>query len=145
MAPDVSMTMQIDETTEAKISNYVSLSQLYLQNSNKMIQKKEYSKAGEMIWGAVAIVIKAIGIRYGERTKNHKEIINLAKRIALQSQDNDLREGIVKYAGGFHANYYENFIEPEDFSIYFEKSMESYKKLIALLLQQGTPSQRTST
>ncbi len=125
-----------DNVLMEKITEYVSLSELYLKNANDMIRKKEYSKAGEMVWGAVATIIKAIGILYGRRTKNHREIIDLAKSISLQLNDKELLEGIVKYAQGFHANYYENFIEPEFFTDYYEKSISAYNKLIAILFKK---------
>jgi len=44
-----------------KVEEYVSSSQSYLNEADGMLKKQDYSKAGEMLWGAVAALIKAIG------------------------------------------------------------------------------------
>ena len=118
-----------------KITNYLSLSNLYLKNADGMIKKKEYSKAGEMLWGGIAELLKAIGIVYGRPISKHKELIKIAKYISLMENDDNLRDAIVRYAHSLHANYYENFIEPEEFGEYYAIVVKAHSRLLEIIMR----------
>lgn len=112
----------------------MSLSRTYLENAEKMISEKEYSKAGEMLWGAIATLLKAIGIMYSKPIRNHRELIEIAKYIALVENDEELRKAIVQYAQALHANYYEEFIDMDEFPKYQIEVMKAYDKLFQLII-----------
>jgi len=118
-----------------KIHKYISLSKLYLKNANEMIKKEEFSKSGEMLWGAISTLLKAIGMKYNKPIKNHKSLIQVAKYISLAEGDKELKDSIVIHAQALHANYYEGFIDKEEFPYYYEKMITAYGKLYNLIME----------
>lgn len=99
-----------------------------------MISENEYSKAGEMLWGSIATLLKAIGIMYDKPIRNHRKLIEIAKFIALVDNNEELRKGIVEYAQALHANYYEDFIDIDDFPKYQIEVVKAYDKLFQLII-----------
>lgn len=107
-----------------------------------MIRKKEYTKAGEMLWGAIAELLKTIGIMYGKPVKNHKELIGIAKEISLENEE--LRKAIIHYAQGLHANYYEEFIDIDVFPEYWRESLKAYEKLFKIIIEKHGKIENTT-
>lgn len=62
-----------------QIQELYNRSLLYLGNSNELIKKKEFHKAGEMSWGAIVLLLKAVGLIYNYSTGGHKKLIILRK------------------------------------------------------------------
>ena len=98
-------TPKYDQDMMEKLENYISLSKEYFKNAEVMKEKQEYSKAGEMFWGAVAELLKAIGMIHGKPMKNHEELIKLAKYISIIKNDVKLRGEVVNYAQALHASF----------------------------------------
>jgi len=122
-----------------KVEEYVSSSQSYLNEADGMLKKQDYSKAGEMLWGAVAALIKRLEIMRGKPVKSgHYELIKAAKEIAELMQDEKLRKTIVKDASALHANYYEDFIDIDEFPEYWNTVTEAYSKLMEFLFANYT-------
>jgi len=71
---------------------------------------------------------------HGKPVKNHKELIKLAKEIAL-NKDKELKDDI-KEAEKLHVNY-EEFIDKEEFPRYYEAAMRAYSKLFNILLHDN--------
>lgn len=91
-----------------------------------------------MLWGAIATLIKAIGTMYGKPVRTHGELIKAAKEIAELMQDQELKKAIVKDASALHSNYYEDFIDIDDFPEYWYTVTEAYSKLMEFLFTNYT-------
>ncbi|NVM30987.1 MAG: hypothetical protein HWN65_19255 [Candidatus Helarchaeota archaeon] len=118
-----------------KIEHYINQSKVLLKNANLMVKKQEYNKAGEMLWGAMTSLLKAIGIMHNKPIRNHKEIIKVAKFIALIKNDKELNEAIVNSGQTLHANFYENFLDLEVFKEHQEKVIKGYNTLFKIILE----------
>ena len=46
-----------------KIQEYQINARHYYENSRETLQKKEFGKAGELLWGAIAEIVKAISLK----------------------------------------------------------------------------------
>jgi len=123
------------EIQREKITKYISLSKIYIRNADLMIKKREYNKAGEMLWGAIAELLKGIGIIHDYPIRTHKELIKIAKYIALNKNDKELDEAIVNHGQALHANFYEDFLDIEVFKKYRESVLEAYNKLFKIILE----------
>jgi len=116
-----------------QIHKYVSHSKTYLKNAELLSKKKEFHKAGEMLWGSIALLLKAIGLIYDRPTGNHKQLIKLAQHIYIITNDVDLRNGIKQYGEALHSNFYQHFIDEEGFYKHRTPVIESYNKLFQIL------------
>jgi len=103
-----------------QIHKYVSHSKTYLKNAELLSKKKEFHKAGEMLWGSIALLLKAIGLIYDRPTGNHKQLIKLAQHIYIITNDVD-------------SNFYQHFIDEEGFYKHRTPVIESYNKLFQIL------------
>jgi len=65
-------------------------------------------------------------------------LIKAAKEIAELMQDEKLRKAIVKDASALHANYYEDFIDIDEFPEYWNTVTEAYSKLMEFLFANYT-------
>lgn len=118
---------------QARVFEYVKNAEKYLANADELLAKKEYAKTGEMLWGAIAELIKALGMIYEKNLPGHGILIEFIKRVANSLRDEELRRLVVERAQALHANFYENFIEVEDFPAYYNDAHKAYKKLYGVL------------
>ena len=118
---------------QAKVLEYVKNAEKYLVNANEMLAKKDYNKSGEMLWGSTAELIKALGMVYGKNLPNHRLLIDFIKKAAILLRDDELRRLVVERAQALHANFYENFIEVEDFPAYYNDVHKAYKRLYEVI------------
>lgn len=109
---------------------YVKQSLLYLDNARDEIERQEYEKASEFLWGSVAEALKAVlMVRKGLRIKSHGEFWSLARELAKELGD----EGVYttfREADSLHSNFYEVRLEKED----VESSFERIRLLVGRLL-----------
>jgi peptide methionine sulfoxide reductase MsrA len=99
----------------------------YLKNAEENLGKNELSKAGECLWGAVAEFVKAIAILSDHTANSHKKLRRIAYQLGLQKE--------MKIAEKLHVNYYENFLDKEEFFEYYEKIQALIKKLQNILYE----------
>ncbi len=105
----------------------------YLANADALLAKKDYANAGEMLWGAIAELIKALGMICEKNLPKHGILIDFIKKVAISLRDEELRRLVVERAQALHANFYEKFIEAEDFPAYYNDARKAYKKLCEVL------------
>ena len=81
------------------------------------------------MWGAIAELIKAIGVLYGHPPTGHKEIVETGKRMALELEDQKMFKFIDREAQALHANFYEGFLSEEAFADHYLAILDLATKL----------------
>ncbi len=70
-------------------------------------------QGSEKMWGAASHAIMAVAQQRSWPYGNHRAMVNAARRIADELNDDGLRAGLAA-AQHFHANFYHGFMENED-------------------------------
>lgn len=85
---------------------YALQSRHYLENSQSAIELGELEKAGEFLWGSMALAIKAVAAFKGIELRSHRLLWDYAKEVSR-----DLREESIftafRDANSLHSNFYE--------------------------------------
>jgi Archaeal PaREP1/PaREP8 family. len=118
---------------QARVFEYVKNAEKYLVNASEMLAKKDYNKSGEMLWGSIAELIKALGMVHGKDLLTHRIRIDFIKELAISLQDDELRRLVVERMRALRANFYWNFIEVEDFPAYYHDACKAYKRLYEVI------------
>ena len=105
----------------------------FLDDSDLEFDAGDTLQASEKLWGAAAHAIMAVARQRGLEHGTHRTLINAARRIA-DEMDNDLlrsemRLGILA-AQHFHSNFYNGTMEPED----IEYDRPLVHRFVALML-----------
>ena len=77
----------------------------FLADSDREFDAGETLQASEKLWGAAAHAIMAVAQQKGLEYGTHRTLINAARQIADQEDDERLRTGILA-AQHFHSNFY---------------------------------------
>ena len=85
----------------------------FLTGSDRDFVAGETLQASEKLWGAAAHAIMAVAQQRGLEYGTHRTLINSARQIADQEDDERLRTGLLA-AQHFHSNFYNGTMEPED-------------------------------
>lgn len=99
-----------------------------------ILNKCEYNKAGELLWGSIAEAAKALYLKYtGRPINNHNKIRSALDELCLQYNDIGFSRDWNKAADRFHVNFYETFMEKDEF-------LETYEngKLLLTFIQSLT-------
>ena len=118
---------------QARVFEYVKNAEKCLANADELLAKRDYAKTGEMLWGAIAELIKALGMIYEKNLPKHGLLIDFIKKVSISLRDEELRRLVVERAQALHANFYENFIEVEDFPAYYSDAYKAYEKLYGVI------------
>lgn len=108
---------------------------LYLANASEAISKGEYSKASEMLWGAVTQEIKKLAAYKGIRITTHGEFFEFMRAVSKQVGDHSLYEAFATL-NVLHSNFYDPAFPDVDFPGYHQKALDFLKRLEALLIDQ---------
>lgn len=109
------MTAQIAGTQNQaknmqKAEKYAKLSLHYSLNAAKFLKLKEYEKACEMMWGAMATILKAIAARDGIHIKKHNDLWGFAEKTAKKTNDTEIYTSF-SLASNLHTNFYESELD----------------------------------
>lgn len=110
------------------LARYLEGSSLYQRNADLLLRQGDRAKAGEMLWGAVAELLKAIGLLYGRPVGGHAELIALTKSLAVGRQDPEMVR-LVKAAEKLHVNFYEHHLDDEEFSDHWHLGVRALASL----------------
>ena len=121
----------------SKWSHYVKLSDLYYKNAESYARADEFSKATELLWGAIATATKAVAASQGRKLTAHRQgdssleafVTALSK---LQRNDQLLNDFLDAQA--MHRNFYEG-----DMSRAYEKKYFSLARRLIAALYQNLP------
>jgi uncharacterized protein (UPF0332 family) len=111
---------------------YLDLSKKYLGQAWEMLREGNYAKAGEMLWGATAEMVKALALQRGIELKSHGEIWEYIAKLSEETEDKEILK-LFHVANGLHTNFYENWMPPkvvEEDAKFVETLIEKLKELI---------------
>jgi hypothetical protein len=108
-----------------KIAGYKGASKRLLLESEK---QKDLRQASEKLWGAAALVVKAVAEKRGWEHDGHADLFKVVNRLTKITRDPGLWSPF-QVANSLHWNFYENQMTSED----IEKGREDVKKFIEKL------------
>ncbi len=116
------------------VAKYEGVGRRYYDNAIRFVKEKEYSKAGENLWGVVIQYLKITALLlhpHRPLPTGHKEIKKFVTELSNSLRDQDLSK-LYKKAEKLHANFYENFLDEEEFGERFNETETLLKKLFEL-------------
>ena len=120
-----------------KIGKYKHRAEKLFENAKIFLDKGEYEKTGEFLWGALAAYINAIVfLRTGEAKYSHNKLVAAGENIAKVVKDADLLKAIRQTGQKLHANYYHGFLILEDFKDMFPEIEKAIEKLDNILFNE---------
>lgn len=102
----------------------------FLAASDREFAAGDILQASEKLWGAAAHAITAAAKQRGLNHGTHRTMINAARRIADERDDERLRSGILA-AQHFHSNFYNGTMEDDD--IAYDRPL--VHRFVALMLE----------
>ncbi len=95
------------------VQNLAIHSRQYLENGLIALQAGEAGKAGELLWGSVALAVQAVATSKGHSVDTHRKLKNFALQLAIDLNDVTIRQDFI-VAESLHHNFYEVEQEPQD-------------------------------
>jgi hypothetical protein len=114
------------------IQDHALTVQDFLTASDREFAVGDVLQSSEKLWGAAAHAITAVAKQRGLEHGTHRTMINSARQIADEVDDERLRSGILA-ARHFHSNFYNGTMEPEDVD-YDRPLVHRYVALMLALL-----------
>jgi hypothetical protein len=108
---------------------HIETAQGTLDAAHQELTAGDVLQGSEKLWGAASHAIVAAAKQRGWQFGNHRAMINAARRIADEQDDDGLRAGLAA-AQHFHANFYHGFIEDED----IEPNAELVRRFVSRML-----------
>ena len=103
------MTLDATDT----IQSLAIHSRQYLENGLVALQDGEAGKAGELLWGSVALAIQAVAKSKYINVDTHRKLRNFALQLAIDLNDETVKTDFI-VAESLHHNFYEIQQEPHD-------------------------------
>ena len=110
-----------------KVERYWIKSEKYYNNALKHAAHGEFSKASELLWGAVTQSLRALAAMRGIYIKSHKGYSSLTFSLSQELKDREFHKAF-KFLEDLHENFYEEKIDPKDFPMYREEADYFLKK-----------------
>lgn len=129
---------KLSHSENSTFSEYIDTRNHYYKNMEKTVNKGEYRKASELLWGAVTQSIKALASLSGIIISQHKFFRTYTRDVARETRDTEYHELFLTLET-LHRNFYDEKIDPVDFPLYLEKAnkfLEKTEQLIQKKLEQ---------
>ncbi|MCC6019215.1 MAG: PaREP1 family protein [Candidatus Verstraetearchaeota archaeon] len=120
------MDERIDPLDRAEL--YARLSEKYLREADDLLAKKDHIQASEKLWGAAALMVKAVAASKGISISSHGELFSFVRRLGEEEKNPELRR-LFSVASTLHQNFYENWLSEDVVKEY----SEDVKQLVAEL------------
>jgi hypothetical protein len=117
---------RIDPLDRAEL--YARLSEKYLREADDLLAKKDHVQASEKLWGAAALMVKAVAASKGISISSHGELFSFVRRLGEEEENPELRR-LFSVASTLHQNFYENWLSGDVVREY----SEDVKQLVAEL------------
>src|SRR5438128_12531423 len=91
-----------------------------MNDAEMLLTQADYPQASEKLWGAVAQIVKAIAAKNRWRHSSHRDLRAAISRLREQTGDPELLD-LFAIAEALHANYYEDYMRPEDVRQYADR------------------------
>ena len=109
----------------------MTLNGKYLKEAEELLAANDSVQASEKLWGAVAVAVKAVAADRRWRHSSHRDLRGAISRLYRETGDPEYLE-LFSIAESLHANFYEDFMQPEDVRVYAERARRLVAKLQAL-------------
>lgn len=97
------------------MQTYLINAKHYYDNSQETLQKKEFGKAGELLWGAIAETAKALHLINSDvPLSNHNNIRDFLGTLSTSYSKKELDEW-KNSADNLHVNFYETYLDEHRF------------------------------
>ncbi len=115
-----------------RISEYLKMRDQYYKNAEEFIGRGELRKSSELLWGAISQSIKALGILANQELVSHRDFFPFMQQLSKELGDPSLYEDFVDL-NTLHRNFYDEFIPPEAFPLFFRKATLYVKRINDLI------------
>jgi hypothetical protein len=92
-----------------RAEEYATTGRELLLKARGALAEGDFLQASEKGWGAAAHMVKGVAERKGWRHRRHRQVYEIASRLAAQSGDQDINT-LFSIASALHSNYYENWM-----------------------------------
>ena len=93
-------------------ARYLTLSQKCLEDGERHLAEANWAQAPEKLWGAAAQMVEAVAQSRGRVHDSHRELFRSISLLAQEGQDGELGR-FFGLAHNLHANFYENWLPPD--------------------------------
>ena len=114
------------------VDEHVETARKFLVDADSEFAAGDRMQASEKMWGAAAHAIMAVAQQRGWRFGGHRRMIEVARRIASELNDEDLRLGL-DAARQLHSNFYHDHMEVGRLEINSERVRRFVAKMLALV------------
>ena len=111
-----------------RVEVYLKLSEDYLRSGEELYSKGDLTQAGEKYWGAVTVLLNAIGELRGWDHYSHRDYDVIIGKLYKEIRDKSLLIDF-RMAEALHANFYHNFMDKEEFEVHRQAVLELINKL----------------
>ena len=116
---------KMDPSDRAEL--YARLSEKYLKEADDLLAKGDYVQASEKLWGAAALMVKAVAASRGVSISSHGELFSFVRRLG-EERNPELRR-LFSVASTLHQNFCEGWLREDVIKEY----SEDVKQLVAEL------------
>jgi hypothetical protein len=124
-----------EESAEERVRRYRRESIHYLQNAQEFLARQEFTKAGEFLWGGMAMAIKAVAAVNGISLRQHRELWDYTRELARELNAPDIFQDF-RQANSLHSNFYESGLPPEEVIDSLSTLRVTIGKLLSLLPEE---------
>ena len=117
---------------EIDVDKFTKLVLHYGDNAKKYLEKKDYQKASEMIWGAMSCTIKAVAAKENKSIKSHAILTSYAIELAERLHD-EMISNSISNASLLHRNFYEANLDPDTISKHAKLIFRTIDKLMGMI------------
>jgi len=124
------LNREVDPPEVAEV--YVKLAEKYLREAEDLLAGGDFVQASEKLWGAAALMVKAVATAKGLLLRSHGDLFKFVKSLGDETADAELRR-LFAVASVLHQNFYESWLPPEVVKEYAQDVKQLIQKLKDLL------------
>lgn len=124
--------LKVMTSNQNKAKKYAEQSIHYFSNALESFKSNEYEKAGELLWGSVAQIIKAVAASKGKTLKKHTVLWTFVENLTEELKDRSIYDTFAQ-ANHLHSNFYEVELPPEHISRQIDQIKALIYKMLGLL------------
>ena len=111
-----------------KVQRYLRRRDDYYINALKYVGKGKFSKASELLWGAVTQSLKALAAIRDINITSHAAFFNFTRDISKELRDEEFHKSFL-FLNDLHKNFYDDVIDPKDFQMYHKEAESFIRKI----------------
>jgi hypothetical protein len=111
-----------------KTQRYLRRRDDYYNNALKYAAKGKFSKASELLWGAVTQSLKALAAMRDIDITTHVAFFNFTRDISKDLEDEEFHKSFL-FLNTLHKNFYDEVIDPKDFQMYHKEAESFIRKI----------------